>query len=774
MKDNNFNTAADSEFNLVDSHVVSLPEDLQTVSREERQKLFALAVDTTVQMIVYQGGWLHRGPLLESVREKVTDRNIAAVKRLIDAKVNINVLTRRHPSRSHSCAKVFPLNLAIRRRNFKMVQYLLEAKADVNKTCLTAPMPPLIEAVNMLYGEAVDEAEKIIYLLIKANANVNSKSGSYPYLTALAEVVTKAHPGAALRALLEAKADVNTDHREGMDALSSALGSGASVSTVRALLDAKAGVCEEGYMGKPLSMAVAHSTLEVFQLLHERGFGLDETASVTSVFSGMPGDSTFEAAAAPLLCMAAYAGKTDIVRFLVKKKAVLEEGDGEYSPLAYAAKRGSEPTVALLLEAGARVNAVNSGRGTALLVAVSTVDLNPAIVATLLAAKALVNKVSCGVSPLHFLLAFSSDLELGSPDHNVGEQLQTLELLLSAKADLDAIVSGEGPYCRGGYYLSGYCGLPALGIAALRGLFSQLLLLIDVGVTVNYTLCEDPDLVEHSQPALMAALSHNNKDERSVHMVESLVQAKADVNQGDGVGSSTPLHLATEQSFSEVVRILLEAKASATELNAAGETPLQIARRNNYSNVMTALIKAGAVVNPSAFLLVAIRCYTAKVAVEVIRRGADLFQKDGDGNTALHVAAELNKVGVLKHLLRAKASVEEENLLGQRPVDLAEKQAGCTGSFKLLFGLTEVKPKAADAYEATDSDGYEAPNSVAGACDFTGWSPLDQDYQKFLLHRTTLSSSDESGSELDPGTDSSTESGAPSHKKPITRWPPSP
>jgi ankyrin repeat protein len=122
---------------------------------------------------------------------------------------------------------------------------------------------------------------------------------------------------------------------------------------------------------------------------------------------------------------------------------------------------------------------------------------------------------------------------------------------------------------------------------------AYILVLVAAGADVNL-LAAGPDDTEPTTPLQLAV------DLRRSHgVIETLVQAGANVNVWDGYGD-TPLHVAVEHGAWDEVDTFLEAGADIHATDACGMTPLQLAveeqqmRRTYWHRIVASLVAAGA------------------------------------------------------------------------------------------------------------------------------------------------------------------------------------
>jgi ankyrin repeat protein len=212
-----------------------------------------------------------------------------------------------------------------------------------------------------------------------------------------------------------------------------------------------------------------------------------------------------------------------------------------------------------------------------------------------------------------------------------------------------------------------------------------------------------------TSPLLAAA------EKGSIELVDLLLQKGADVNAVNVFGKTALINaMGNENSNTRnsLLKLLLEKKPKLDVFDYHFDSPLTLAVRNNDKQAVETLLKAGADINthqvwaPIHFAAnftdndmidllckykvdinaltegalfpateVAIR-YSGKkfpVIKSLIKNGIDLSLKDVQGDTALHVAAEVGDEDIIKLLLKSGADkyINVKNIHGKLPADMS-------------------------------------------------------------------------------------------------------
>ena len=335
---------------------------------------------------------------------------------------------------------------------------------------------------------------------------------------------------------------------------------------------------------------------------------------------------------------AAREGRVEVMKLLLERGAYPNAWDnGGMTPLHYAAERGDVEIVRLLLEKWAYPNARDQMGRTPLHEATKNGHVD--VVRLLLEHGANPNaKDEDGRTPLH---------EATKNGH-----VDVVKLLLEHGADPNAQnEKGETP----------------LHTAARWGRVDVVRLLLERGADFKSRDAEG------RTPVDVASASVKNvfvewEQRRTLSLFDAVTRGDVEgvklwlergVDPNVKVGGSTPLHVAAERGYVEIVELLLSWKwrVEVDARDGRGFTPLQYA--------CFGLLHAGPV---------SVGRYR-DVVVALLRRGADPDVRDEEGNTVLHWAASRGHGWVVDLLVRYGADLYAKNKRGRTPLDVAVGEA---------------------------------------------------------------------------------------------------
>lgn len=517
-----------------------------------------------------------------------------------------------------------PLDVALKRGDFRIARRLLDSGASVNATGNT--LPPIAHAVSCRTPGAVG----IVRSLLELKADVDTRPS--PVLAALVRAPKDPVQVSMLIELLRAKMDPNV--RAGYTTLLSRVLPEGNEYLVYTLLSHKASVGRAGNDWYPLATLAGSA----------KSYPTDVGVNIARLMLGAkadPGTGDMLPQPGPLRMALEQGPKADaIVSLLLEAKANVNSRDEMMASPLCAVKNlrtlkmlleaGSVPTplvlrrflgprqqgyIKLLVEAKADINGRITDARFGCLNFFGQHDADDAVLSW-----AVFNGGDCGV--VKNLLELKANPLLGSTPilhacaagiHGKPTRAAIAELLLRAKADVNATGQSHdtalhlacsqrrAPLARvllqqkADPRVHGQRGFTPLQVAALYGAGGCVELLLACGVPV------DAKCVLKSSTALHLAATHKpHPFDFATHTeptVAQLLRAKARVNAANSKadGLQTPLHLAVTHKNVPAVKLLLEAKARVDAVDVGLQTPLdRIIQGSPSSGVLHGILTAAA------------------------------------------------------------------------------------------------------------------------------------------------------------------------------------
>lgn len=495
-----------------------------------------------------------------------------------------------------------------------VVDVLREAGADVNAQSLDCGTP--------LHLAAVKARRDVVRLLLRSRANVKALSRQM---------------GSALHCAVYAG---------DLDVVSDLLAAGANAQELRftrlsALYYMGAGPSVEGdtqiYQCAPLYLAARTGRSDVVDLLVSKG------ASPNAVTTSFPADALPETCedevaetdkyACTSLVAAACLGNSDMCREMLQHGAHIDAQDSVgCTALMVAAQEAKAQCLAVLLEHRASVELVSRRGWTALVYAVLSGKTD---CIEILARK---TGLQDGKAPAMASKALRFAAARGS--------LDAARIIIDAGADMNACDDINGA---------------PLHIAASNGHPALVRLLFERGAR--------PDVRYHENWSVLHCAAWYGHSEIVSTCLYGHQGLHPNVTTTSGM---TPLHMACQEGYLSIVRILLEEGADVDALTKKRLSPLYFA----CTTGATAIVKT------------------------LIEQGADAVGLSTDGKTLLHAAAQKSHFAVLSLL------VEHSKTLRQHDLIWAEDDQGKTA-------LRYVE--CSEAYKAGDAESRAAANMLRSA-----------------------------------------------------------
>jgi ankyrin repeat protein len=123
---------------------------------------------------------------------------------------------------------------------------------------------------------------------------------------------------------------------------------------------------------------------------------------------------------------------------------------------------------------------------------------------------------------------------------------------------------------------------------------------------------------------------------------------------------------------------LIQRGADLNVIDKSENNSLTLALRNGHKKIANSLLDRGIRVDPQKIhrngettMMLAARCGTAKVAVALIQKGADVNARDANGRTALMHASHCGALKVVKKLVEFEADVNIKDNEGKSAIDFS-------------------------------------------------------------------------------------------------------
>ncbi len=154
-------------------------------------------------------------------------------------------------------------------------------------------------------------------------------------------------------------------------------------------------------------------------------------------------------------------------------------------------------------------------------------------------------------------------------------------------------------------------------------------------------------------------------------MVKSYLEKGGEVDLREQRLKTTPLHLASQGGYDDIVRLLLEHGADVNAKNIAGMTPLHFALCPPDKHISTALI----LIANKAVLDTKALDYAASINDPLITRILFLSEVEDEPTpheSAVHSAALAGTVEVIKELIKNNSHLNHEDVDGTTSLNFAQ------------------------------------------------------------------------------------------------------
>jgi ankyrin repeat protein len=241
-------------------------------------------------------------------------------------------------------------------------------------------------------------------------------------------------------------------------------------------------------------------------------------------------------------------------------------------------------------------------------------------------------------------------------------------------------------------------------------------------------------------------------DAGDVQQIESMLTANADIN-ACSKRKRTALHVAANAGNRSAVTALIGKNASIEAKDVDDQTPLHVAAKRGFADLLPLLMQGKAEVlgfrDLKGFTALHYAATASGEAVRLlVRSNANPDEKGPLQRTALHLAAESNRIDCLSALLELKANISETDESARSALDMCSSD-GCRYVLK-MYGAEGWTPLmaacVASRWGGDELRQYALENSALTACfhsvpakEFPSWfqddvlfyTKLDADSQKW-------------------------------------------
>lgn len=382
------------------------------------------------------------------------------------------------------------------------------------------------------------------------------------------------------------------------------------------------------------------------------------------------------------LDLAAQGGHVPVVTFLLKNQSNINPEGKHSAALQYASQHGHKEVVALLLDKGAKVNAIDVYHSTALHYASQYGHTE--VVNYLLEKKADICATDINsFTALHYA-SQEGHAEVVKSILHKSKELPEIKRLALINQKTDRIHGGQEEDT-------------ALNFAAKEGYLSIVEDLMQAGADIY--------AVNRNEAAALQLASRNGHTEVVKLLLAKIVADKKTdfINQMDKYPSDTEelrgetaIHAAVRAGHTSVVEVLAAAKAKLNVQDKDGNTPLNLAIQFGYEEIIKIILHYSAGINDKDLfertpLMQAAQIGDIQVVNLLLELGAEVNMQYPGGTTALNLAAEFGHENIIELLLNNGADVEAKNINYGGPLHAAIQYGHISAAEILLNNGADIE-----------------------------------------------------------------------------------
>lgn len=170
--------------------------------------------------------------------------------------------------------------------------------------------------------------------------------------------------------------------------------------------------------------------------------------------------------------------------------------------------------------------------------------------------------------------------------------------------------------------------------------------------------------------------------------IKIILTGKSNINAQDTKGRGA-VWIASYQGYESIIKYLIDKKADLNIVDKNNASPLLVASQQGHPGIVKLLIRNGAQINDKdnngrTALLQSLQHNNPELSLYLIRNGANLYARQDNGWSVLLLAVQLDRIAVVRELLKRKIQLDDVNEFAHNIADIAINN-GHNDMMKLLL-----------------------------------------------------------------------------------------